>query len=45
MMQQAFVYYEQALKKQEQLPEAVLLSLKQERELMQKEIDLMNYEL
>jgi tetratricopeptide (TPR) repeat protein len=39
MMQQAFVYYEQALEKQEQLPEAILLSLKQERELVQKQID------
>jgi tetratricopeptide (TPR) repeat protein len=39
MMQQAFVYYEQALEKQEQLPETILLSLKQERELVQKQID------
>lgn len=39
LMQQAFSYYEQALQKQEQLPETILLSLKQERELVQKEID------
>ncbi|MCU0532799.1 MAG: tetratricopeptide repeat protein [Hydrococcus sp. Prado102] len=39
MMQQAFNYYEQALQKQAQLPEAILLSLQQERELVQKEID------
>jgi tetratricopeptide (TPR) repeat protein len=42
MMQQASVYYEQALAKQDQLPESILLSLKQERELVQKQIDEVN---
>jgi len=39
LMKQAFSYYEQALAKQEQLPESILISLRHEREVLQQEMN------